>query len=183
MLTATVKYPIAISVRAVCGAGGNRGTAVFANNLPIASGCPFLLGGGVSTFPKSIQRHTCVCGVFPAGLILRTGHEFIRCPALKGIPRAAGRYRRQCQRDIFGFGLTARRTASAVCVIRHRIGCGCVFLPYCVKGTVGIRIIPISRLISCAGGSWRGIPPEKGISASCRLNGGDHQFQPMVLCL
>ena len=91
---------------------------------------------------------------YPAGLILRTGHEFIRCPTLESIPRAAGGYRRQRQRDIFGLGLTARRTTASVCVIRHRIGCGCVFLPYCVKGTVGIRIIPISRLISCAGGSW-----------------------------
>ena len=150
VLTCAVILPRAVAERTVRGAGGNRGTAVFTNGLPLTSGCPFLLGRGVSTFLKSIQRHTRVCSVFPAGLILRTGHEFIRCPALEGITRAAGRYRRQCQRDIFGFCLTARRTASAVCVIRHRIGCRCVFLPYGVKDTIGICIIPFSRLIRCA---------------------------------
>ncbi len=90
VLTCTVILPIAISVRTVRGAGGNRGTAVFTNGLPLTAGCPFLLGGGVSAFPKSIQRHTRVCSVFPAGLILRTGHEFIRCPALEGITPCGG---------------------------------------------------------------------------------------------
>ena len=150
MLTTIGIPPIAISVRAVRGTGRNGHAAVFANNLPIASVCPFLLGGGVGAFPKGIQRHTCVCGIFSAGLILRTGHEFVRCPALEGIPRAAGGYRRQRQRDIFGFCLTARRTAATVCVIRHRIGCRCVFLPYGVKGKIGICIIPFARLIRCA---------------------------------
>ena len=150
VLTCAVILPRAVAERTVCGAGGNRGTAVFTNGLPLTAGCPFLLGRGVCAFPKGIQRHTRVCGVFPAGLILRTGHKFIRCPALEGITRAAGRYKRQRQRDIFGFGLTARRTASAVCVIRHRIGCRCVFLPYSVKGTIGICIIPFARLIRCA---------------------------------
>ena len=183
VLTFAVILPRAVVERTVRGAGGNRGTAVFTNGLPLTAGRPLFLRGGMRTIPERIQRHACICGISAARLILCTWHEFIRCPALEGIPRAAGGYRRQCQRDIFGFGLTARRTTASVCVIRHRIGCGCVFLPYRVKGTVGIRIIPFSRLISCASGSWRGIPPEKGISASCRLNGGDHQFQPMVLCL
>ena len=150
VLTCAVILPRAVAERTVRGAGGNRGTAVFTNGLPLTAGCPFLLGRGVCAFPESIQRHACVCGVFPTGLILRTGHEFIRCPALEGITRAAGRYRRQRQRDIFGFGLTARRTASAVCVIRHRIGCRCVFLPYGVKGKISICIIPFARLIRCA---------------------------------
>ena len=150
MLSAVGIYPVAIGVRTVCGSGRNGHTTIFTDNFPITSGYPFLLGGGVGAFPKSVQRHACVCGVFSAGLILRTGHEFVCRPALEGIPRAAGGYRRQCQRDIFGFGLTARRTTSAVCVIRHRIGCGCVFLPYGVKGTIGICIIPFSRLIRCA---------------------------------
>ena len=150
MLSAVGIYPVAIGVRTVRGAGGNRGTAVFTDDFPRAAGRPLFLRGGMRTIPERIQRHTCVCSVFPAGLILRTGHEFVRCPALEGITRAAGRYRRQRQRDIFGFGLTARRTASAVCVIRHRIGCRCVFLPYSVKGTIGICIIPFSRLIRCA---------------------------------
>ena len=139
--------PVPAGIRTVCGPRGHGCPAGFTDDFPRAAGRPLFLRGGMRTIPERIQRHACVCGIFPAGLILRTGHEFIRCPALEGIPRAAGGYRRQCQRDIFGFCLTARRTAAAVCVIRHRIGCGCVFLPYCVKGTVGICIIPFARLI------------------------------------
>ena len=149
VLTCAVIPPRAVAERTVRGAGGNRHAAVFTNGLPLTAGCPFLLGRGVGAFPKSIQRHACICGVFPAGLILRTGHEFIRCPTLEGITRAAGRYRRQRQRDIFGFGLTARRTASAVCVIRNGVGCRSVFLPYGVKGKIGICITPFARLIRC----------------------------------
>ena len=183
MLTATVKYPIAISVRAVRGAGGNRGTAVFTNGLPLTAGCPFLLGRGVCAFPKSVQRHACVCGIFPAGLILRTWHEFIRCPALEGIPRAAGRYRRQRQRDIFGFGLTARRTTAAIGIIRNGVGCRSVFLPNGIESTTDIGVIPLAGLIRRAGAGSTHSPPEKGISVSYRFYRRNQYFYIMSFSL
>ena len=90
VLTCAVILPRAVAERTVRGAGGNCGTAVFTNGLPLTAGCPLLLGRGVCAFPESIQRHARVCGIFPTGLILRTGHEFVCRPALEGIPRAAG---------------------------------------------------------------------------------------------
>ena len=90
MLTATGIYPVAIGVRTVCGSGRNGHTTIFTDNFPITSGYPLLLGGGMSAFPESVQRHTCICCVFSARLILRSGHIFACSPTEEVVSRTIG---------------------------------------------------------------------------------------------
>ena len=54
MLTATVKYPIAISVRAVCGAGRNRHAAIVADFSPFAACVPNGFCGRMVTRPHCV---------------------------------------------------------------------------------------------------------------------------------
>ena len=54
MLTATVKYPIAISVRAVRGAGRNRHAAIVADFSPFAARVPNGFCGRMVTRPHCV---------------------------------------------------------------------------------------------------------------------------------
>lgn len=54
MLTATVKYPIAISVRAVRGAGRNRHAAIVADFSPFAACVPNGFCGRMVTRPHCV---------------------------------------------------------------------------------------------------------------------------------
>ena len=183
MLSGIHIRPVPAGIRTVCGPRGHGCPAGFADDFPRAADRPLFLRGGMRTIPERIQRHACICGISAARLILCTGHEFIRCPALEGIPRAAGGYRRQCQRDIVGFDLTARRTTAAIGIIRNGVGCRSVFLPNGIESTTDIGVIPLAGLISWTGTGSTHSPPEKGISVSYRFYRRNQYFYIMSFSL
>lgn len=92
MLSGIHIRPVPAGIRTVCGPRGHGCPAGFADDFPRAAGRPLFLRGGMRTIPERIQRHACICGISAARLILRTWHEFVRCPALEGRFRDARVY-------------------------------------------------------------------------------------------
>ena len=69
VLTATVIYPVSISVRAVRCSRRNRHAAIVADFSPFAARVPNGFCGCMVARPHCIQRYTCVCGIAATRLI------------------------------------------------------------------------------------------------------------------
>ena len=119
MLTGAVILPCGISEWAVSSTCRKGCSTRVTGSFPITSGYITSRSRGVRTRPDCIQSDRCIVRIASTCAVGRTCRSTCRTPANKVISTTCRNNGRKCEGYTISFGLTGRRTRTAICIERN----------------------------------------------------------------